>query len=129
MSWGNTAENLSGNAKHAVERQALLSQTLTRKQRADSLFELAEELQGILVPATPGADYRRRLHGELVLKAQSRGAESAPGLFRQHRKGILIGAGAVGSVASIVGVVGAFLFHLRHSRASNSTVGGLNPWR
>jgi hypothetical protein len=81
----------------------------TRNDRIQGLLDLAEQLQGILVPVAPDAQYRRRLHGELLLEAQRRQAESEVSLFQQHRKGILIGAAAIGSVASVVGVVIAFL--------------------
>jgi hypothetical protein len=36
----------------------------------------------------------------------------------QHRKGILIGAAAVGSVASVVGLVIAFVLRHRHKGAT-----------
>jgi hypothetical protein len=104
--------------------QAAPGQDLTRKEQVDSLLELAEQLQGILIPVAPGADYRRRLHGELVLEAQRRRVQPAPSLFQQHRKGILIGAATVGSVASVVGVAVAFLFRLRHGRVTHTASGG-----
>jgi hypothetical protein len=39
-------------------------------------------------------------------------------LIRQHKRGILIGAAAVGSLASIVGVVIAFVLRSKHQQAS-----------
>jgi len=60
----------------------------------------------------PDANYRRRLHGDLILKAQGREDLPSPSLFRQHRKGILIGA-ALGSAASVVGVVIAVFLRRR----------------
>ena len=93
---------------------------ITRDDQVQSLLDLAEQLQGILVPVEPRTDYRRRLQGELLLEGQRREAEPGPNRFRQHRKGILIGAAAVGSVASVVGVVVAFVWRLRHGRAAHT---------
>ena len=87
----------------------------TRNQQVQGLLDLAEQLQGILVPVAPNANYRRRLHGDLILKAQPE-----PSIFQQHRRGILIGAAALGSAASVVGVIIAFL--LRHKRGGATHV-------
>jgi hypothetical protein len=89
-----------------------------------ALLDLAEQLQGILVPVEPSIDFRRRLHGDLILEAQQREAEPAPNLLQEHRKGILIGAAAVGSVASVIGVIIAFvLLYLRNGRATHTAAG------
>jgi hypothetical protein len=96
---------------------------LPRKEQVQGLLELAEHLQGILVPVQADANFRRRLHGELILKAQRRQAAPQAGLFRQHRKGILIGAAAVGSVVSVLGVVIAFVLRHRHGRATRIATG------
>jgi hypothetical protein len=58
----------------------------------------------------------------LLLEAQHRQTESEVGLFQQHRKGILIGAAAVGSVASVLGVVIAFI--LRRGRGATHIATG-----
>lgn len=123
MSRGEEREILAIHADRAIGVRAAPCQRLTRKEQADSLLELAEQLQGILIPVAPSADFRRRLHGELLLESQRRRVELAPSLFQQHRKGILIGAAAVGSVASVVGVAVAFLFRLRHGRATHTAAG------
>ena len=93
--------------------------TLSRNERVQGLLDLAEQLQGILVPVDPNPNFRRRLHGDLLLEAQRREADPEPSLIVQHRKGIIIGAAAVGSVASLVGVVIAFVLRYRHGRATN----------
>ena len=95
------------------------STTLTRSERVQGLLDLAEQLQGILVPVDPNPDFRRRLHGDLILEAQRSQAEPSPSLLYQHRKGIIIGAAAVGSVASVVGVAIAFVLRHRHGRATH----------
>jgi hypothetical protein len=91
-----------------------------RNQQVQGLLDLAEHLQAILVPVAPNANYRRRLHGDLILEAQRRESEPEPSLFHQHRRGILIGAAALGSAASVVGVIIAFL--LRHRRGGATHV-------
>ncbi len=93
-----------------------------RHERVQALLDLAEQLHGILVPVAPDPDFRRRLHGELILEAQSREEVPEPSLFEQHRKGILIGA-AIGSVASVVGVIVAFLWRQRQGRATHVATG------
>lgn len=95
----------------------------TRNDQVQSLLDLAEQLQGVLVSMEPNTNYRRRLHGELLLEAQGRGVGPGPNRFQQHRKGILIGAAAVGSVASVAGVVVAFVWRLRHGRAAHTATG------
>lgn len=98
-------------------------QKTIRSDQVQGLLDLAEELQGILVPTKPNVDFRRRLHGELLLEAQRRQAEPQPSRFQQHRKGILIGAAAIGSVASVVGVIIAFVLRYRQSRATHIASG------
>ena len=87
------------------------------------LAELADQIREVLVPVQASANYRRRLRGELLLAAQGRPVKSRLSLFRQHRKGILIGAAAVGSVASAVGVIVAFIVRYRHGARSHTATG------
>jgi hypothetical protein len=94
----------------------------TRHEQVQGLLDLAEQLQGILVPVEPDANFRRRLHGDLILEAQRRQTKPDASLLQQHRKGILIGA-AIGSIASVVGVIIAFLLRNRHGRATNIATG------
>jgi len=119
-------EIVAAHADHLLDPRAGPPQTLTRHDQVQGLLDLAEHLQGLLVPMVPDANFRRRLHGELVLEAQRRQAEGSghrmpePTLFQQHRKGILIGAAAVGSVASVLGVTIAFV--LRHRQGSATRI-------
>ncbi len=101
------ADILAVHADHLTSANAPPAR-LARHDQVQGLLDLAEHVQAILVPLEPDPHFRRRLHGELVLEAQRRQL-GEPGLFEQHRKGILIGAAAVGSVASVVGVAVAFL--------------------
>lgn len=89
-----------------------------RHTQVQGLLELAEHVQGILVPVEPNINFRRRLHGDLLLRAQRRGAAPQAGPLVQHRKGILLGAAAVGSIVSVVGLVIAFVLHHRHRGAT-----------
>jgi hypothetical protein len=94
----------------------------TRHEQIQGLLALADHLQAILVPVEPDANYRRRLHGDLILEAQRRQSEPDAGLFQQHRKGIVIGA-VIGSVASVMGVIVAFVLRYRHGRAPHGAAG------
>jgi hypothetical protein len=118
MNKGGVIEVLAAHAERMVRPDSWGSQGLTRNHQVQGLLELAEQLQGILVPVKPDSDFRRRLHGDLILRAQCLLAEPAPSLLQQHRKGIIIGAAAVGSVASVVGVVVAFVLRYRQGRAT-----------
>jgi len=96
-------------------------EALTRNGRVRGLLELAEHLQAILVPVEPDPNFRRRLHGDLILESQRIWSEPEESLFEQHRKGILIGA-ALGSLASVLGVVLAVVIRQRN-RATNVATG------
>ena len=116
-------EDLTIPVKQQKQWYTLLPQRRARHQQVQALLDLAEELQGVLVPVEPDARFRQRLRSELSSAAQRRRVGATPGLFRQHRRGILIGAAAVGSVASIVGVVVAFVLRYRHSRVTHAATG------
>jgi hypothetical protein len=110
-------EILAVHADQLSGRHASPGSGWTRHEQVQGLLDLAQQLQGILVPVEPDANYRRRLHGDLILEAQRRQTEPVVGLLQQHRKGIVIGA-VIGSVASVVGVILAFVLRYRHGRAT-----------
>lgn len=114
---------LVARAEPRVDPVAELAFDLGRTERVQGLLDLAEQLQGILVPVEPHPHFRRRLHGDLILEAQRREGEPEASLFRQHRKGILLGAAAVGSVASVVGVAIAFVIRHRHGGITRIAAG------
>ncbi len=114
-------ELLASHADQLVGAEAAPPPRITRHDRVQGLLDLAEQLHGILVPVQPDANFRRRLHGDLILEAQSRQAQPEASLLRQHRKGILIGAAAIGSVASVVGVVIAFVLRHRQGGTTHMT--------
>jgi hypothetical protein len=115
-------EILAVYADQLVRPDAAPGQWRNRHAQVQGLLKLAEHLQGILVPVEPDANFRRRLHGDLILEAQRRQAEPEKGLLEQHRKGIVIGA-VIGSIASVVGVILAFVLRYRHGRATHSAAG------
>jgi hypothetical protein len=109
-------------ARHAdqlVSRGSPTNGVMASSDRVQGLLDLAEQVNAILLPVTPNPNYRRRLHGELILEGQRLQLEPESNLLRQHRKGIIIGAAAVGSVASVVGVAVAVALRLRHVRTTN----------
>lgn len=114
---------LATHADQLVNLEAGPSVSLAPNDRAQGLLDLAEQLHGLLVPVVPDAHFRRRLHGDLILRAQRCQTEPEEGLFQQHRTGILIGAAAVGSVASVVGVAVAFVLRHRHKTATRIATG------
>jgi hypothetical protein len=101
------------------------NQRAVRNEQIQGLLDLAEQLHGILVPVEPEGNFRRRLHGELVLEAQRWQAGEEPTMFQQHRKGILIGAAAIGigSAASVAGVIIAYVVRHRDSGAAHIATG------
>jgi len=86
---------------------------LSREDRVWGLLELANHLHGLLVPVKPDADFRRRLHGELILEAQACQLKPGTNPLRQHRKGLLVGA-LLGSIASVAGLAIALFLRHRH---------------
>jgi len=111
-------ENRTTKVNEPSRRTPLSPRAQAHHQQVQELLDLADELQRVLVPVEPSAYFRQRLRNDLRSTAQRRRLEAETGLFRQHRRGILIGA-ALGSAASIVGVVVAFVLHYRHSRATH----------
>lgn len=120
MSRKETTEYLASHADGLSGLGDAGAQRITRSDQVQALLELAEQLQAVLIPMAPDPRFRRRLRGELLLEAQYRQGAPKEGLLYEHRKGILIGAAAVGSVASVVGVFLAFLLRWRHGRATHS---------
>ena len=114
-----TREILATHADEMVSPSPGPSPSFGRHDRVQGLLDLAEQVQGILVPVEPNANFHRRLHGDLVLEAQRRQTERETNPLVQHRKGILIGAAAVGSVASVAGLAIALVLRHRHKGAAN----------
>ena len=118
-------EILATHADDMIRPGEMGSRSAVRHEQVRGLLDLAEQLQGILVPVAPNGNYRRRLHGGLVLEAQRRQAGEEPTMFQQHRKGILLGAAAIGigSAASVAGVIIAYVVRHRDSGAAHIATG------
>ena len=112
-------EILAAHADEMVSPNTGPSPGFSRHARVQGLLDLAEQVQGILVPVEPGVNFRRRLHGDLVLDAQRRQTEREVNPLVQHRKGTLSRAASVGSVASVAGLVIAFVLRYRHKGATH----------
>lgn len=97
---------------HLLGLQPRVPGGLSREDRVWGLLELARHLHVLLIPVKPDADFRRRLHGELILEAQARGLEPPASRQQGHYNGLLIGA-LVGS-ASVAGVALALFLRRRH---------------
>ena len=76
------------------------------------LFQLAERLRQDMQPVRPSATFVRSLGKELAASAEHQVA-----LAKRTRRGVLIGAAAVGSLVSIASVVGAIVFVVARLRA------------
>jgi hypothetical protein len=79
------------------------------------LFQLAERLRQDMQPVRPSATFVRSLGKELAASAEHQVA-----LAKRTRRGVLIGAAAVGSLVSIASVVGAIVFVVARLRARAS---------
>lgn len=85
-----------------------------KHERVHTLLALADHLHAILAPVEPDPNFRRRLHGELILKAQTREEMPEVGFTQQHRRGLLIGAAlGLGSIASVLGLAIAVMLRRR----------------
>ncbi len=72
------------------------------------LMEIAERLKETLVPVGPSEAFVRSLERELVEAARRQ--QATPPRFR---RGLVIGAAAIGSVISLTGVIALILRHRR----------------
>lgn len=80
------------------------------------LFQLAGQLHHSMPPVQPSRAFVRSLGQQL-----RRSAERQVALTRRARRGILIGAAAVGSLVSVASVVGAIVYMVGRSRARTHT--------
>ncbi|HIE38751.1 MAG TPA: hypothetical protein EYH30_07235 [Anaerolineales bacterium] len=79
-----------------------------RESLAPRLAEVAERLQRVMVPVEPSTAFVRSLGQELI-EASRRRQEAT----RRLRRGLIIGAAALGSAASVAGVVALVLLRRR----------------
>ncbi|HET90963.1 MAG TPA: hypothetical protein ENN99_09545 [Chloroflexi bacterium] len=80
------------------------------------LFQLTEQLHRTMTPSSPSASFVRNLGQELMEQAQRQMAWS-----QRMRRGMLIGAAALGSLLSVASVIGAIVFVVVRWRARDQT--------
>lgn len=110
-----TTEVLAAHAEELTGRSEAMRQIgITDEERNGlaPLFQLAEQLQQTLQPVQPSAAFVRSLGRELV---NSAGQQVA--LTKRLRRGVMIGAAALGSLLSIASLVGAVVFVVVRLRA------------
>jgi hypothetical protein len=88
------------------------SLTGLKDEQLAPLFQLAEQLQQGLQPVQPSASFVRSLGKELASSAAHQVI-----LARRMRRGVLIGAAAVGSLVSIASIIGAIVLVVVRLRA------------
>jgi hypothetical protein len=86
--------------------------TADERSRLVPLFQLAERLQQSMQPVRPSAAFVKSLGKELANSAKHQVV-----LAKRARRGVLIGAAAVGSLVSVASVVGAIVFVVARLRA------------
>ena len=91
--------------------------TDTEYSRLTALFQLAEELQQNMQPVKPSAAFEHSLGQELVTHAKRQFA-----LARRLRRGVLIGAAALGSLLSLASLVGATMLVIARLRARSRAI-------
>jgi len=102
------ADGLIGRARGVLQGDV----TDDERGRLAPLFQLAERLQQNMQPVRPSAAFVRSLGKELANSARHQVV-----LAKRARRGVLIGAAAVGSLVSVASVVGAVVFVVARLRA------------
>jgi hypothetical protein len=87
---------------------------ITDAERAQlaPLFRVTDRLRDTMIPVSPSAAFVRSLGKELANTAKHQIA-----ITRRMRRGVLIGAAAVGSLVSIASIVGAIVLVVMRLRA------------
>ncbi|HIC94073.1 MAG TPA: hypothetical protein EYP09_07475 [Anaerolineae bacterium] len=85
-----------------------------RREELEPLLAVAEKVKEALVPVEPAPAFRRRLRKDLLAAAHQRLARQPAdrGFALGSRRGLLLGAAALGSAVSVVGVI-AYLVRSR----------------
>ena len=85
-----------------TERKVYLRQAGSPLEESGSLLHLAEQLKQALVPVQPSPKFVQNLLRQLVVINKK---EPAQRPVRSYRRGVVIGAAAVGSALSVIGIV------------------------
>jgi hypothetical protein len=118
------ADILAAHADHLVRNQSrnedYLSLLCDYRAELVPLLQIAERVRAKLVPVAPSPAFEAGLRQDLLAAARQRTEEPRVPFLR--RKGIIIGAAAVGSVLSVAGIVAALLWRQRSiARAPHAT--------
>ena len=84
-----------------VDREIYLSQVPDRRYELEALLRLTDRLKQALVPVRPSATFVKSLARQWV-RAD---CGEMPRTTRDYRRGIFLGAAAVGSALSVIGLV------------------------
>lgn len=84
-----------------VDREIYLSQVPDRRYELEALLRLTDRLKQALVPVRPSATFVKSLARQWV-RAD---CPEMPRTARDYRRGIFLGAAAVGSALSVIGLV------------------------
>ena len=109
------AKVLIAHADELIGRpEAMHDLEVTDAERAQlaALFRVTDRLRDTMVPVSPSAAFVRSLGRELANTAKHQIA-----ITRRMRRGVLIGAAAVGSLVSIASIVGAIVLVVMRLRA------------
>ena len=85
-----------------------VSNALRDEESAESWVQLGDEIETVLVPARPGADFRRCLRDDLLAVLQQRPLLSLDSGSQTRRRAFILGA-TVGSLLPLFGVMGYLL--------------------
>ena len=119
MSENMVVEVLAAHADHLIDNEAdsedYLNLFPAHRDELAPLLRIAERVRAVLVPVAPSPAFEAGLKRDLIAAAIQRAEEQGNGkrvsLFR--RRGVLIGAAAVGSALSVAGIVAALLWRQR----------------
>jgi hypothetical protein len=83
-------------------RQVCLRQARSPFDESESLLHLVEQLKQALVPVQPSPKFVQNLLRQLIVTDKK---EPARQPMRSYRRGVVIGAAAIGSALSVIGIV------------------------
>jgi hypothetical protein len=106
------ADQLVGNG---ADGEDYLNLFPTYRAELEPLLQIAERVKAVLVAVEPAPTFEAGLRQDLMAAAIRRAEEQEKQrrIFRLRRRGILIGAAAVGSALSVAGLVAALLLRQR----------------
>lgn len=99
--------------------QIYLRQAPDQYEELESLLSLAEQIKQALVPVQPSPAFVKNLIQRLVVAPNERVAR----LARGHRRGVVIGAAAVGSALSVIGIIAYLVRSRAQMKARVASIG------